>query len=59
MASLVLASGACQEGMVRLRVVLGPDGRVQSATVVQGAGWGYDADGHDPQARMRRWQQRW
>ncbi|HEX6835730.1 MAG TPA: energy transducer TonB [Polyangia bacterium] len=84
-----------KEGMVRLRVVLGADGRVQSATVVQRAGWGfdetavaavktrcrftpaYDAAGHpvpfvienyhfyfrlddfDPQARMRRWEQRW
>ncbi|HEX9104129.1 MAG TPA: energy transducer TonB, partial [Polyangia bacterium] len=31
-----------KEGMVRLRVVLGSDGRVQSATVVQGAGYGFD-----------------
>jgi TonB family protein len=31
-----------KEGMVRLRVVLGADGRVQSATVIQRAGYGFD-----------------
>jgi TonB family protein len=31
-----------KEGMVRLRVVLGSDGRVQSATVIQRAGYGFD-----------------
>jgi TonB family protein len=31
-----------KEGVVRLRVSLGADGAVRDATIVQGAGWGFD-----------------